>query len=403
MKKAAIVEPQLTKRNLEPTANFNYVDWDHWSHTPPAAAYVTNSGSYLESYELERAVGWDVPDFHRRRNAGELLPATPWFRFTSKGDTVGDKSAYTSTTHTYQTPSGAFVPFTDWVLSEDVVKAMVPAMDDEFIKEAAAKIYSNGFDTLTFLAELPETVMMFKAMGKSLLNLRPRDLRIWKNLRRKNVTRGTHTDLRNITNVWLGARYGIRPLIADIIGLDKAIRNLNEARTRYSERAGYSYTDTIQTYNEYSSSLGTRGATISDMISVSLRGSVTADINVPAFQVNPLQAAWEIIPLSFVVDWFLNVGKTLNALSFSNLVKAYTASSGVKVHVERSFVTNIVSLSSPYISGGYEQTASAEADYEMRLPRQLQLTIPHIRVRMDGFKILDLLGLVSQRLPKLIN
>jgi hypothetical protein len=138
------------------------------------------------------------------------------------------------------------------------------------------------------------------------------------------------------------------------------------------------------------------------MISVSLRGSVVADIEVPAFQFNPLQAAWEIIPLSFVVDWFVNVGKTLNALSFSNLVKGYAASTGVKVHVERSYVTNIVSLASPYISGGYEQTASSEADYEMRQPRRLQLTVPQFMTRMNGFKALDLVLLVMQRFRKFI-
>ena len=38
--------------------------------------------------------GWDVPNFHRRRRRGELIPHTPWRKFSLTGNATGTYEDY---------------------------------------------------------------------------------------------------------------------------------------------------------------------------------------------------------------------------------------------------------------------------------------------------------------------
>jgi hypothetical protein len=114
---------------------------------------------------------------------------------------------------------------------------------------------------------------------------------------------------------WLESRYGIRPLVSSIFDTLKALLNVHVNRkvtiktssslrtTRSLETGTGSYSNPKGTlFIEQSSrarmvctfSLGDTGPQVQDFLSR-----------------NPVSWAWELIPLSFVADWFFNVGQTL--------------------------------------------------------------------------------------------
>jgi len=328
--------------------------------------------------QLNRYTGWSIPDFHRRAMRGELLPHTPWRKFTSEGNSTGEYS-WTTTGGTSYWYDGNYPAFSDWQLAETDLDALVPWHTYRYVQEAAAKIYSQGFDALTFIAELKDLRRQFADLAKKLRHVKlPKN---WK----------------GASSEWLSIRYGWRPLIYDLIGIDKAIKNLNDKRTRYSERAGYNNSVTYYNTREQSWANWTNIISVQDEITVRERGSVVADIEVPAFQFNPLQTGWEIIPFSFVVDWFVSVGKSLSAVSFLTTQSKYSASIGHRIEVKRTMEVESYDYSAVVASGGFTQSGSCEASLEVRVPCRVPIH-PFPALRLDSLKILDLVGLVAQRL-----
>lgn len=63
---------------------------------------------------------------------------------------------------------------------------------------------------------------------------------------------------------------------------------------------------------------------------------------------NILTTAWELIPLSFVVDWFVNIGDLLTAISSPNIAASEGATAGVKYQFEGHVRNNDTNQSCQY-------------------------------------------------------
>jgi hypothetical protein len=352
--------------------------------------------------------GWNIPNFHARKLRGELLPHTPFRQFSQSGATSGFKDQVnTSGTRIYAEEIPGYILKTGWVVTEDEVKAYAPVPDNTWATEAAAKIYNEGYDAFTALAELKESAKMFTSIGKTML-ASPRALSnlkhytsVLKLLNKKSRTRAVVKMIRDveniISNIWIGSRYGLRPILSDLRSLDSAIKLFKEKRNRFSARTGMTSTQEYSSFTPVVTSWYTEETTICDTVTIAQRGSVTADIDLPEFQVNPLQTGWEIIPYSFVVDWFLDVGKVLAAASFSYRAQNYASSTGYRVTVDRTFHSTNGTPGPIYVSGGYEQTGVCSAMYEVRVPCTIKL-FPQLVVRLNEYKIVDLYLLLMQRL-----
>jgi hypothetical protein len=193
---------------------------------------------------------------------------------------------------------------------------------------------------------------------------------------------------------WLSYRYGWRTLIYDLQDLNKAIIGLDSGRKRYSERAGTTYSQVATNAWDEAKSHGTRHHIVDDKIEFRLSGSVVADITVPQFQFNPLQTGWEIIPFSFVVDWFIGIGKCLSAWSFLSLETSYAASYGIQVTLDRTYNRSIT-FGGDY-SGEDYQTGESKTVACRRVPCRIPY-LPQHRLNLNPFKILDMIGLIIQR------
>lgn len=356
-------------------------DWcDPAGATPP---YKTGESSVLTAYDARGFVGWDIPDYHRKLRSGQIMPHTPWCQFICTGNSDGASDVYLwvpgvpSSIVRYWTV-GNSSKRTEWHLDSTEVWTYAPERYDMYVQEAAAKIYSSGHDTLTFLSELIEVKRLFAETAIKLLKLK-----IPKNL-------------KALASEWLSARYGWRTLIYDINQLSQTLSTFHEKRTRYSEkcRGRESFTST-------SSGVIPKGTydldyLIEDKVTVRYVGSVVADVSIPKFQFNPLVTGWELVPYSFVLDWFVSVGKSLSAMSFLVLQSAYSASCGFRVDVERTYQHTPINLTSDVYSISHWQNATCNASLEIRKPCRVPL-VPHLKLRLNSYKIIDLVGLLLQK------
>jgi hypothetical protein len=118
-----------------------------------------------------------------------------------------------------------------------------------------------------------------------------------------------------VRDQWMQARYGIRPLISSIFDTLKALlnRHVNTSITvtgsasKVANTREYSGNGSIYAPKASLFIQGSSRCRMSATFSLSGSGIQIQDLA----SLNPIGWAWETIPLSFVADWFWNVGKTI--------------------------------------------------------------------------------------------
>lgn len=374
-----VTEKTLIKRGSSEENN-SIVSCQNWQKKTSDGSndtYLSTTTGLTAVKDERYFVGYNIPQYHRRVKSGALMPQTPWRQVEIFGESEGAYSLDLNDGLTHYS-KGNYCNFTDWIVTEGDVASCVPNVSNDLAQEAAAKAYSGGHDTLTFLAELTDVRHMFVSTAKLLSKLRfPRNWKVY-------------------NSQWLSARYGWRTLVYDIKDLNKAITNLGTTRKRVSERVRSVNVTSSTSAWEHEHSHYWTDITVMDTVDVGLSGSVTADISVPKFQFNPLVTGWELIPFSFVLDWFVSTGKALSALSFIALETAYAASYGYRVSITRTFTQSISRYKSTCYGGYKNQIGSCTGVIECRFPCRVPL-VPHYRVRMNALKVFDLLALILQR------
>lgn len=120
---------------------------------------------------------------------------------------------------------------------------------------------------------------------------------------------------------WLALQYGVLPLISDVYGACETLANHMVGRpirftARGTESTSVSYTGGSSVYDYPSPLLGTEvrstqiRATTGYLCEVT--NSTLQSISKMGLD-NPALLAWELLPFSFVVDWFFKVGDFLEA------------------------------------------------------------------------------------------
>jgi hypothetical protein len=331
-------------------------------------------------------VGWDTPGWRKISNAGGLLPFSAWERFYLKGDVdlslrewcTAAASSRFRWDNNYR--GGVFLD-TNFG-SSGALMALVDPIDLSYVvQQSAAAIYSQGWDALTFVAELKQLRRMLSGVADKL----------------DRLTRGKSPGM--IYNLWLEGRYGWRTLRYDVDDFVEFLGSTNDGRARFRASRGFDISGSWTQYVEEVSA-GLKTGRSSDISwTGSARGTVVADIDVPEIRFNPLTTAWEVTRLSFVVDWLLNVGQALEATTFLLLAKAYVAGAGYKIDfdLERTYSSNGVTGSQVvYHDDGH---CSGTARVTKRDPASVGV-LPRLRLRLDKWKVVDLLSLVLQRVVK---
>jgi hypothetical protein len=179
------------------------------------------------------------------------------------------------------------------------------------------------------MAEYRQTAKLFRDLaevvtsrGRSLLKKHP-ELR-YKRRGRVSVAPGNKSDLSSsASNAWLQFTYGIRPLAQDMYTSVNALRNtmdiappvLNGVVRRRDSSA---QTGFVRSAYPYMSG----AAAVNRTYEVFLRSQYRATLNANAARntlvqfgmVNPASVVYELVPYSFVIDWWVNVGEVIASL-----------------------------------------------------------------------------------------
>lgn len=204
----------------------------------------------------------------------------------------------------------------------DAIKALTfPQPSSALMTNCLSEANRGTLDVLTSLAEMPETV-------RSIVGACTQVLRMYRDAKNKEVrlvdkakrvregsqtaaqAKKTSSDLASaIADVWMQFRYNITPnkiLIEDLIKtLDSLVkkfirfRDTEHTELKLPELEGWTQGDLRVTDRCFIKRL------------VSAESDWEAFMN--ATSANIAVTAWELVPLSFVVDWFINIGDFLSA------------------------------------------------------------------------------------------
>jgi len=138
------------------------------------------------------------------------------------------------------------------------------------------------------------------------------------------ITRKPLSIARSAADNWLEMQYGWKPLLQDIEGSmrslakfvlkDESVKVVRASARRELKEAGY-LTDGTSPYTYRN---GFREVTTLYGVQVGVRYGVDSHLKAFLAQTgftNPVNLAWEVLPFSFVADWFLPIGPYLSQIS----------------------------------------------------------------------------------------
>jgi len=285
------------------------------------------------------------------------------------------------------------------------------------MNDAIANIDSNASQILVTLAEakktlrlLDDTALAAKRLNKTFghilrkkgvnPNWSPARLARWKKTARKQAVKAA-------ANAWLTYRYGMRPLVFDVKNIIESASK--KPNLRFTAKASATFEarsdDTIDTNLDTTRWTAQREAMQSRQITC----GIVCEVRNPFYGYvqhygldDIFEAAWELVPYSFVVDWFSKVGTAFDIMP-STLgvdVKGHWT-----VHRVRYSMRNVFS-GSP-LQGAVNTTVSGQGFatlYDERVERETGYGSPDLSIlplfkgtlKMDWKKTVDLFALASK-------
>lgn len=287
-----------------------------------------------------------------------------------------------------------------------------PSEDSQLENDAIAGLY----DQIRGSLDLSISLFQSKQLAAQLRTLKPflsfvsafNNPRNWSTLGRrfKGVMpkKGDPDRAKWIGSKWLEYQYGWKPLVSDIYDTTKLLLEGQvskpmrlKSRRRYHDqnvnKLSFSYPETGQS------------VIISDLeqrveYSVDLVPKPSLLTEVSAFSsLNPLSIAWETLPYSFVVDWFLNVGGYVRSLESSiifrdHFVRGYrTLSTRKRCDFKLQYYYELGNLSILRQAEGVQEIRSKMRSPLTGLPTP---AFPGFRPKLGSGRLLNAAALLSQ-------
>lgn len=303
------------------------------------------TGQYLETYRIKGVLqNWyqpvtfytnrlvngmvDVnePGFKRRSAAGELVNNPMWkFIYSLKEQPLNahDGGCPVYNEHElWECFPPAFKLTTPY--STCIDSFFLPFNSESIIAQtkAWANVDVSEIQGLASLGEMPETLKMLVDLLRTALELtiaaKNGNLRVLKNAAKKLIS------VDGLSDVWLLYRYGIRPLMSDIRNVLNAVKKDLDKALRYTSRGKFD-TGLLVSERNFCTLPSTHPARwpvwkVKTGTRRVFRAGVLFEIDqsIDAMSAlwgldSPIESAWELIPFSFILDWFVNVGDCLGA------------------------------------------------------------------------------------------
>lgn len=368
--------------------------------TTSAGGDTTTHETRNGSMTYRETNGAPCPDYWYRKNRGRIIPMMPftqldvsWNMTGSRTDRITNNTtgAWTQAYYNNHVPSATPTP-TD-------LKALAHAHDgvinlNYVVNKAAANIASRGWDALTFASEVHKTRAMFVQIAGKLISLRKRWFQYLRGKEKLSIS-----ELDQLFNLWLEGRYGWRTLLYDLEDLHGMVTHLGKAKDRQRGKSETGITIPVTSITDTTSSYIRIHTETTEEWVISWNGRVVADFKSEPLQINPFVTGWELVPFSFVIDWFVSVGNAIQVNTLLAYAEEYTASGGISIQYNKvrnltyTPISNYTPGSTWTVSGSDVENVTVES--LARVPMTLS-NLPQFKVRLDALKIVDLIALARQ-------
>lgn len=271
------------------------------------------------------------------------------------------------------------------ISSDALMKAMLKVVDMKF---NAGQALAEAGKTANLLSETAEF------LGDAYVAIKTRN---WRKLR--NVI-GWDPSLaknsKNAASAWLRYRYGWTPLLMDVYGAAEQLaetihgRKTMVVKQTVSEKISEISMDSGGEFSAKRATHGLQSCFVRfDFLPIG--GVISAMNNVGL--ANPLQLAWELLPYSFVVDWFVPIGNALSCKDFANGIIWQSGSSSDWLDCQT------VTTESDNLAPGVSASVFG-SNHLKRLDRQVlesppSVPLPHMRVPFPSSdRVMDSLALL---------
>lgn len=350
---------------------------------------VNEPNTFLRSRYLETLLRGSVQNYRKIRREGGLLPLNQYKRTSLSSEYISGSYNASHTSEdivAYFSGKPNLGNINSWQLAENSIDQFISSDELQYVvQKAAAKFYTGGFDALTFLAEFKQLIAMFAGLVPTLLGLV-----------RKTPLNQFGRKLADLDLQW---RYGWRTFYYELQEIAQLLERLDDADRKLFKARGESHAfisppPTFATL-EWDPSIWSFTSTVD--VTVSYRGLVVGSAPPPRVTFNPLLTAWEVVRLSFVLDWFVNVGQWLAALQYATFHPEHVSAGGYQASVVKQTTGTSTN------KAGWSTTADASftsiLEVRARIPMEVS-QLPIWKLRLDSWKILDLLALLTQALTR---
>lgn len=329
------------------------------------AAEVPFNDSYVPTSpfgRLERKAVVDVgpiPGFWKVCKQKGILPMHAFDISTRVEEIIPGRINKTDTSYgTNHPPFISKIEIGEWTsdLLDNGVYGFLPVPEiptsayNDVMTRAAARAMEPDWDALTFIAEagdLQRRVVsillflrkLFKRMKLELAaNLRKYYTdKEWRERKRSKRELKRFRDGLSLEGLWLQYRYEVMPLISDF---QSALETFEKKGVQNFTRKGKAIAEfPVELSN---TDVLVRDWSATDMVVQTVRGTISVRSTAigrtlslrPAAWGSVLTTAWELVSLSFVVDWFVDVGSWLSTLAYSGDVDIVAQCVSVKTDLE---------------------------------------------------------------------
>lgn len=199
----------------------------------------------------------------------------------------------------------------------------------DLILQCAANANRGTLDLLTAFAEAPETVKSIYQGCKTAIRMygeaKQKEFRLRNKIKRikdRNVhnvmqaERDTKEILDAISDVWLNFRYNIMPTVLTIEDILKTLDESGSTFHRWREGSTLSRKGIVDPPDGWSVNTTDLEYTFRCFIKRKIKGQSHDFWSLSS--TNLLVTAWELVPASFIFDWFIKVGDLLASLGTPN-------------------------------------------------------------------------------------
>lgn len=300
-----------------------------------ATVSESSSGSYYQSVLSETITDVVVPQFKKRSAQGEIFNNPMQRVSVEEYDAVG---TYVDTALSYRLAWNSNDPTDDIplvktgyeIIREVALRDLVPTftlstkpnidimrLSQLAVTKAYANIENSKANMLATAAEGRKTINGFVDIFK-------RVWKIYRAVRKGNVKYlRKQISAKELANRYMEWRYGIRPCIYDAKQILDAVTNPQKTSDRFTYRGFESESASLNPverklltkaigykiyrylYGQYTC---TRKVDVSAGVMCKI-DNVSAANNYGLDQ--PIETMWELVPFSFIADWFFNIGQTI--------------------------------------------------------------------------------------------